>query len=531
MQTVETLNEGLKRAYTLTITAKEIDAKVEAEVRKVAPQIKMPGFRPGKVPANLIRKMHGPALMQDALNTAIQDGIQNLIASNKLRPAMQPSVSLENEYEAGQDAELKVELEILPDVPTPAIDKLKLERLTVAADDAAIDAQLQKFADQQKSWNDTKEGYKAKQGDLVTVDFVGKTEDGVAFEGGTGTDMAVEIGAGRLIPGFEDQVVGMKSGDERQIKVTFPADYQAENLAGKPATFDLVAKSVKTAGETKIDDTLATSLGLKDLAQFKELLKGQIEQELNGLTRTHMKRKLLDQLAAGHDFPVPPSMVEAEFQQIWEQLKHEATHEPDPEAALAEMEKEKDDYHAIAERRVRLGLLLSEIGQANGVEVTSQEMNRLITQAAQQYGPEDQQRFIQYVQQEPMAAAQLRAPLYEDKVVDFLFSTAKISDREVTRAELEEAIESEDGFATGTHTHDHDNHKPKAAKKAKAKAEEPVKKAATKAAPSKADKKVAAPKDEPKPAAPVKKAATKAAPAAKAEPAKKAPAKKTPAKK
>ena len=182
-----------------------------------------------------------------------------------------------------------------------------------------------------------------------------------------------------------------------------------------------------------------------------------------------MKRKLLDQLAAGHDFPVPPSMVEAEFGQIWEQLKHEATHEADPDAALAEMEAERDDYQRDRRAPRAAGLLLSEIGQANGVEVTSQEMNRLIAQAAQQYGQEDQQRFIQYVQQEPMAAAQLRAPLYEDKVVDFLFAKAEISDREVTREELEEAIESEDGFATGTHTHDHDNHKPKARKKAKAK--------------------------------------------------------------
>jgi len=539
MQTVETLNEGLKRAYTLTITAKEIDAKVEAEVRKVAPQVRMPGFRPGKVPANLIRKMHGPALMQDALNTAIQDGIQNLIASNKLRPAMQPSVALENEYEEGKDAELKVELEILPDVPTPAIDQLKLERLTVPADDDAVQAQLQRFADQQKTWNDTKDGYKAKQGDLVTVDFVGKTADGVAFDGGTGTDMAVEIGGGRLIPGFEDQVVGMKAGDEKQIKVTFPEDYGAKELAGKPATFDLTAKSVKTAGETKIDDALATSLGLKDLDQLKGLLKGQVEQELNGLTRTHMKRKLLDQLAAGHDFPVPPSMVEAEFAQIWEQLKHEATHEPDPEAALAEMEKEKDDYRAIAERRVRLGLLLSEIGQANGIEVTSQEMNRLIAQAAQQYGPEDQQRFVQYIQQEPMAAAQLRAPLYEDKVVDFLFDKAEISDREVTREQLEEAIESEDGFATGTHHHDHDNHKPKAAKKTAAKKDAKADDAKPEAAKSKAKKvekadvEPAAPGDALVEAEPVKKAATKKAPAEKADeaPAKKPAAKKAPAKK
>ena len=468
MQTVETLNEGLKRAYTLTIPAAEIAKKVDAELKRVAPQIRMPGFRPGKVPANLVRKMHGPALMQEALNTSIQDGVQSLIAEKQLRPATQPSVELADGYEEGKDAELKVELEVLPQVPTPAIDALQLERLSVPVADEAVDAHLQKFADQQKKWDDA--GDKAaEQGDLVTVDFVGKTMDGVAFEGGTGEDMAVEIGSGRLIPGFEDQVVGAKAGEERQISVTFPQDYPAKELAGQDATFDLTIKSVKTAGESVIDDELATNLGLESLEQLRGLLKGQIEQEHNGLTRTHMKRKLLDQLAEGHDFPVPPSMVDAEFGQIWAQLEHETTHEADPAKAREEMEAERDDYRAIAERRVRLGLLLSEIGQANGVEISNQEMQRLIMQAAQQYGPEDRQRFIQYVQQEPMAAAQLRAPLYEDKVVDFLFERATVTDRETTREELEAAIESEDGFSTGTHTHDHDHdhdHKP-AKKKAK----------------------------------------------------------------
>ncbi|WP_294199892.1 trigger factor [uncultured Sphingomonas sp.] len=471
MQTVETLNEGLKRAYTLTITAKDIEGKVDAELKRIAPQMKMPGFRPGKVPANLVRKMHGPALLQDALNTALQEGVQSLIAEKNLRPAMQPQVELVGEYEQGQDATLNVTLEVLPQVPTPAIDALKLDRLTVPVADEAVDEQLQKFADQQKRWDDA--GDKAaEQGDQVTVDFVGKTADGVAFEGGSGEDMAVEIGGGRLIPGFEDQLVGVKAGEEKQISVTFPEDYPAKNLAGQPATFDLTIKSVKTAGEAKIDDEMAKNLGLESLEQLRGLLKGQIEQEHNGLTRTYMKRKLLDQLADGHDFEVPPSMVEAEFSQIWAQLEHEATHEEDPEAAKAEMEKERDDYQKIAERRVRLGLLLSEIGQANGVEVTAQEMNRLIAQAAQQYGPEDRQRFIQYVQQEPMAAAQLRAPLYEDKVVDFLFGKAEITDRETTREELEAAIESEDGFATGTHVHnhDHDHDHDHGAKKSKAKA-------------------------------------------------------------
>jgi trigger factor len=502
MQTVETLNEGLKRAYTLTITAKDIDAKVDVELKRLAPQMKMPGFRPGKVPANLIRKMHGPALTQDALNAAIQEGVQTLVAEKQLRPAMQPSVELEDGYDLGKDAVVKVEMEVLPQVPAPAIDGLKLERLTVPVADEAVTEQLQKFADQQKKWDDAADDYVAAMGDLVTVDFVGKTADGVAFDGGTGTDMGVELGAGRLIPGFEDQLVGVKTGDDKVLNVTFPEEYQEKSLAGQPATFDITVKSVKTAGESKIDEDLAKSLGLESLEQLTGLLKGQIEQEHNGLTRTHMKRKLLDQLAEGHDFEVPPSMVEAEFNQIWSQLQHEATHEADPEAAMAEMEGERDDYRKIAERRVRLGLLLSEIGQANGVEVSNQEMQRLLAQAAQQYPAEQRQQFMQYVQSEPMAAAQLRAPLYEDKVVDFLFEKAEITDREATREELEAAIESEDGFASGTHVHDHDNHKPK-------------KKAAA--------KKKAAPADE---AAVTEEAAASDAAEDAPKPAKKAPAKK-----
>ncbi|RZL54295.1 MAG: trigger factor [Sphingomonas sp.] len=479
MQTVETLNEGLKRAYTLTITAKDIDAKVDAEVKRIAPQVKMPGFRPGKVPANLVRKMHGESLAADALNSAIQQGVQQLIADKALRPAMQPSVALNDDYAPGQDAAVTVELEVLPAVPAPAIDSLKLERLTVPVADELVDEQLQKFADQSKKWDDA-DDKAAEMGDLVTVDFVGKTADGVAFDGGTGTDMGVELGSGRLIPGFEEQLVGVTLGEEKVLNVTFPEDYGAKDLAGQPATFEITVKKIQVAAESAIDEDLAKNLGLESLEQLRGLIKGQIEQEHNGLTRTHMKRKLLDQLAEGHDFEVPPSMVEAEFAQIWQQLEHEATHEEDPAAALAEMEAERDDYRKIAERRVRLGLLLSEIGQANGVEVNQQEMNRLIAQAAQQYRGEDQQRFIQYVQQEPMAAAQLRAPLYEDKVVDFLFDKAEVTDREATREELEAAIESEDGFATGTHTHDHDNHKPKAKKAAgeakpkKAAAKKPV---------------------------------------------------------
>ncbi len=473
MQIAETLNEGLKRAFTMTIPAGDINARVDAEVKKVAPQMKMPGFRPGKVPANLVRKMHGPALHQEALNTAIQESVQKLLADHRLRPAMQPSVALGEGYEAGKDAALTIEMEILPDVPVPVIDGLKLERLTAPVDDAAIDAQVARIAGRQKSFDDAPAGYTATTGDLVTMDYLGKV-DGEPFDGGKGDDMAVEIGTGRLIPGFEDQLIGVAAGDEKQISVTFPEDYNVDYLKGKPATFDLVIGKVQTAKEAVADEDFAKSLGLESLTQLRDLLKGQIEQEHNGLTRTHMKRKLLDQLAASHDFPVPPSMVDAEFKQIWSQLEHEAGREADADAARAEMENDREDYRRIAERRVRLGLLLSEIGQANGIEITNAEMQRLIMQAAQQYPQEQRERFIEYVRNEPMAAAQLRAPLYEDKVVDYLFSKAEITERTVSRAELESEIEAEEGHVHGPdcgHDHAEPAAKPKkaAGKKAKAK--------------------------------------------------------------
>jgi len=340
-------------------------------------------------------------------------------------------------------------------VPPASIDELKLDRLTVDPDESVVDEQIRQLASQSKKWEDAPKKHAAANGDLVVVDFEGKVA-GKAFEGGKGEDMSIELGSGRLIPGFEDQLVGAKAGDAREVNVTFPEDYPAENLKGKDATFAVTVKQVKTAGETKIDDEFAKSLGLTDLDQLKGLIRGQQEQELNGLTRTHMKRQLLDQLASRHDFVVPESMVDAEYQNILAQLRHEASHEENPEAALAEIESDADQYRKISERRVRLGLLLSEIGAANGVEITEQEMNRLIMQAAGQYQGKDRDTFIRYIQQEPMAAAQLRAPLYEDKVVDFLFGKAEINERKATRAEVEAELESEEGHVHGPGCgHDH----------------------------------------------------------------------------
>ncbi|MFN4114063.1 MAG: trigger factor [Sphingomonadaceae bacterium] len=511
MQIKETVNEGLQRTFEVTVPAATIEARIDGEVKKVAPQVRMPGFRPGKVPANLVRKMHGEQMHAQAVNDVIRESVDQVIVEQKLRPAMQPSVTIGEGYEQGKDVVLTVEVEVLPEIETPDITGITLEKLVVPVSDEAVDEAVLRIAGQQKSYKDAPKTRKAQDGDQLIIDFTGSL-DGVEFEGGKAEDAPLVIGSGQFIPGFEEQLTGAKTGDEKTITVTFPDDYPAENLKGKEAQFAITVKQVKVESETKVDDEFAKNLGLEGIDQLRGLLRGQLEQETAGLTRTQMKRQLLDHLAAGHDFPVPPKMVEAEFDQIWAQLQQEAARDEDPAKAMQEIEAEKEDYRAIAERRVRLGLLLSEIGQKNGVEVSAQEMNMLLQQAAQQYRPEDRQRFLDYVRAEPMAAAQLRAPLYEDKVVDFLFDQAEVTEREVTQEELEAAIEAEET----------------------APAAKPAKKAPAKKAPAKkvAAKEEAPAEEAPKPKkAPAKKAAPKAD--AEDEPAakKKAPAKKAAAKK
>ncbi len=515
MQIKETTNKGLKRAYRVTIPAKDIDDRIAGEVKKIAPQVRMPGFRPGKVPGNLVRKMHGEQLHAQAINDMIRESVDGLMKEKQLRPAMQPKIDLNEGYEQGKDAELAVELEILPKVEAPSTEGLKLEKLVVPVSEKQVDEAVERIAKGSKSFKDAPKSHKAKDGDQLIIDFTGRVDD-TEFEGGKAEGAPLVLGSGQFIPGFEDQLTGVKTGDEKTIKVTFPEDYQAEHLAGKEAEFDVVVQQVKIETETKADDEFAKNLGLDSLDKLKELLRGQLEQETAGLTRTQMKRALLDQLAGSHDFEVPAGMVEAEFEQIWAQLQQEAAQSDDPKGALKEIESEREDYRKIAERRVRLGLLLSEIGQANGVEVTPQEMSMLIQQQAQQYRAEDREKFIQYVQAEPMASAQLRAPLYEDKVVDFLFDKADVTTREVTREELEAAIEADE-----TEESKPVKKKAPAKKKAPEKKAAPAKKAAAMADDKKPAPKKAAPKKDDGKKAPAKRAAEK-----KPTP-KKAPAKKT----
>ena len=472
MRIAETLNEGLKREYSVHIPAATLEAKVDAQLGKVASQVKMPGFRPGKVPLNLVRKMHGAQLLSEALQSAVEESMQQLIAEHAIRPAMQPEVKLDSQPEAGSDVDFTVAVEVLPTIATPQIDGLKLEKLTVEPGEAELDAAVARLAQQQKSFEPAPEGHAAATGDVVIMDFEGRA-DGELFDGGKGEGMRIELGSGGLIPGFEDQLVGIKAGEARTINVTFPADYNVAYLKGRDAVFAVTATSIETVKPLALDDEFAKGLGIDSLDALREIMKDQVDAELRSMTRTHMKRKLLDQLAATHDFAVPESMVNAEFEQIWQQVEAEGG-EAGGEAG--NLDEDRAEYRRIAERRVRLGLLLSEIGQASGVQVTQAEMNRLIGQEAARY-PGQQAQVVKYFQETPMAAAQLRAPLYEDKVVDFLLGKAEVSERMVTRAELQAEIESDDE-TPGAHVHgpdcDHDHGhthaapaKPKKAAKAK----------------------------------------------------------------
>jgi trigger factor len=491
MQIAETLNQGLRREYSLVIPAAALAARVDVRLAEVSKSIRMPGFRPGKVPPNLVRKMHGEALRGEALQAAVNDGVQQLLSEKGLRPASQPQVDLEGDLAEGSDVGFKVALEVLPTVEDIKIEGLALEKLIVSDNDAAMEAALTRLAGQARRTEPAPAKYKAKTGDTVVIDFEGRV-GGELFDGGKGEGMRVTIGSGQLIPGFEDQLIGAKANEERTVKVSFPDDYNVAYLKGKPAEFAITVQAVETPVETVFDDEFAKGFGLESLDALKEIMKDQLDAELGALTRTHMKRKLLDTLASRHDFEVPASMVDGEFDQIWAQLDQEAAQDADPAAARAQLEAEKGDYRRIAERRVRLGLLLSEIGQRNNISVTQAEMNRLIGQEASRY-PGEQQKVVKFFQENPMAAAQLRAPLYEDKVVDFLIAAADISERSVTRAELEAAIEDEDetpgGHVHGPdcgHDHDHAPAKPKKAAKAKAvKEEAPVAEAAPEAAPTK----------------------------------------------
>ncbi|OAN94485.1 trigger factor [Sulfitobacter geojensis] len=439
MQVNETLNEGLKRGYSIVVTAAELEAKVNEKLIEAQPDVEMKGFRKGKVPMALLKKQFGQRVMGEAMQESIDGAMAEHFEKSGDRPAMQPEVKMTNEdWKEGDDVNVDMTYEALPEIPELDMSKIKLEKLVVKADDAAIEEALANLAETAQDFKARKKGSKAKDGDQVVMDFLGKV-DGEAFEGGAAEDFPLVLGSGNFIPGFEEQLVGVKAEEEKLVTVSFPDDYQAEHLKGKEATFECTIKEVKEPVAAEINDEMATKFGAEDLAALKTQIAERLEAEYAGASRAVMKRGLLDELDKMVDFELPPSLVEAEAGQIAHQLWHEDN--PDVQGHDHPEIETTDEHTTLATRRVRLGLLLAELGQKAEVEVTDAEMTQAIMNQARQY-PGQERQFFEFVQQNQQMQQQLRAPLFEDKVVDHIAEGATVTEKTVSKEDLQKAVEA-----------------------------------------------------------------------------------------
>eukprot|EP01037_Dinobryon_pediforme_P002697 gene2697-2737_t len=436
MQVTETLSEGLKRAYNVVLPASETDAKREKRLAEVAKTVNIPGFRPGKVPMGVVKKRYAGAVTAEVLEESVNAATTKVMQDRGLRSASQPKVEIIT-LEEGKDLEFKIEVELLPDITMPDFAAIELTRPKAEASSESIEKTLTEIAARQRELV-TLEGddvVPAEIGHVLSIDFLGKV-DGVPFDGGTGTDMDVELGGTGFIPGFAEQLVGMKPGDEKIIDVTFPAEYGSKELAGKAATFDIKAKALKRAINPELNDDLASKLGFDGIDDVRKAIASSMQREYDQLSRLRIKRELLDALAKVVDFPVPDSMVDAEFDQIWQRIEADkAKGEADAEDAGKDEATLKAEYRAIAERRVRLGLLLAEIGRVNNITVGQDEMTRAMAREAQRYQGQEQM-VIDFFRKNPEAAESLRGPIFEEKVVDYVLELAKVTDKIVTPEEL-----------------------------------------------------------------------------------------------
>jgi len=439
MQITETLAEGLKREYQITITASDLESRVSAKLLEAQPEVEMKGFRKGKVPMALLKKQFGPRIMGEAMQESVDQAMQGHLDETGDRPAMQPDVKMTNEdWKEGDDVVVSMSYEKLPAIPDVDYKAITLEKLVVKPADAEIDEALKNLAANAQNF-DTKKG-KAADGDQVVFDFVG-TVDGEAFEGGSAEDFPLVLGSGQFIPGFEEQMVGVKAKDTKDVEVTFPEDYQAEHLAGKAAVFACTIKDVKKPVPAEIDDELAKKFGAEDLDALKGQITERLKSEYSGAARAVMKRSLLDQLDKVVEFDLPPSLVQAEADQIAHQLWHEEN--PDVQGHDHPKIDTTDEHMKLAVRRVKLGLLLAELGQKNDVQVSDAEMTQAIMTQARQY-PGQERAFFEFIQKNQQAQQQLRAPLFEDKVVDFIGEMAKVTEKEVSKDELKAAVDKLD---------------------------------------------------------------------------------------
>ena len=442
MQVIETLNQGLKRAYTITVTAAELDAKVQEKLVEAQPEIEMKGFRKGKVPMAMLRKQFGPRLMGDAMQEAIDGAMKSHFDASGDRPALQPEVKMVDgeTWSEGQDVVVQMEYETLPTIPDLDASAVVLERLVVSADPASVTEALTNLAASSQSFEDRRKGSKAQSGDQVVIDFAG-TVDGVAFEGGSAEDHALVLGSGSFIPGFEDQLVGAKAGEDVAVTVTFPETYGAAHLAGKTAVFACTVKAVKAPKAAELDDELAKKYGAESLEALKTQIAERLEAEYKGASRAVMKRALLDQLDALVSFDLPASLVDAEANQIAHQLYHEE--HPDDHGHNHGAIEPTEEHRSLAVRRVRLGLLLAEMGRKAEITVTDAEMTQAVLAQARQY-PGQERQFFEFVQKNPQMQQQLRAPIFEDKVVDHIVAGARVTEKAATKEDLQKAVEALD---------------------------------------------------------------------------------------
>ena len=442
MQVTETLNEGLKRGYSIKLTAAELDKKVNEKLQEAQPDVEMKGFRKGKVPLALLKRQFGQRILGEAMQETIDGAMSKHFEDSGDRPALQPNIEMQNgeKWKEGDDVEVSMTYEALPSIPDVDFSKIKLQKLVVKSDKAAVDEALDNLASSANDFKDRKKGSKAKDGDQVVIDFLG-TVDGEAFEGGSSEDYPLVLGSNSFIPGFEEQLIGCKAGDDKNVKVTFPDDYGSKDLAGKNAEFACKVKNVKEPVPAKINDELATKFGAEDLKALKTQISERLESEYGGAARAVMKRQLLDTLDKKVKFELPPSLVEAEAKQIAHQLFHDEN--PDIEGHDHEEVKPSKEHNKLAERRVRLGLLLAELGQKAEVEVSDAEMTQAIMAQSRQY-PGQEKEFFEFIQKNQQMQQQLRAPIFEDKVVDHIFEQAAVSDKKVDKTELQKAVEALD---------------------------------------------------------------------------------------
>jgi trigger factor len=440
IQVVEKSGEGLSRVWGVTIPAQDLTEKLEARIAEITPTLRIKGFRPGKVPQAHVRRLYGKALMSEVVEQTLSESTQKVLEDNNVRPAgepdLKPEADLAEVIEGRADLAYEIAVDVMPEFEPVDAAKLSLTRPVYEPTDKEVDEALDELAKQNRTYEPrTGKTVKAKDGDMVVIDFVG-TIDGVAFEGGTANDVELVLGSGQFIPGFEAQLVGAKPESEATVKVSFPEDYQVETLKGKEAEFAVTVKEVKAPVEAKADDALAERLGVESLEKLRELIRTNLEQQYAGASRFKLKRALLDQLDEKHDFPLPPKMVEAEFGQIWQQVQQDkaAGQLPEDDAKKTDDELEAE-YRKIAERRVRLGLVLAEVGRRNSVQVNEQELANAMRQEALRYGAQAQQIF-DLLRNNPNAQAQLRAPIFEDKVVDLIVEQAKVKDKKVSKEDL-----------------------------------------------------------------------------------------------